>query len=85
MDWVQSNEWRKTLFQQEKSAKEIEEQRVSLKKFYQTQLDEKVNEKLKEFQQQLDSTEEMIRKEFKQSERSIAERAIKQIELITQK
>lgn len=56
-----------------------------MKNFYQAQLDEKVNEKLKEFQRQLDSTEETIRKEFKQSERTIAERAIKQIELISQK
>lgn len=65
--------------------KEMESQRVALKSFYQTQLDELVRTKVDEYQKQLDSMEETIRKETKQNERLIAERAIKQIELINQK
>lgn len=41
--------------------------------------------KVVEYQKQLDSVEESIRKETKQNERIIADRAIKQIELINQK
>lgn len=60
-------------------------QRASLKSFYQTQLDEAVAQKLTEFQQQVDTVETNLRKESKQRERIIAERAIRQMELINQK
>lgn len=60
-------------------------QRISLKKYYQTQLEEVVGEKLKEFQNQLNHVEESLKEEGKQRERLLAERAIKQIELILQK
>lgn len=56
-----------------------------MKSFYQIQLDELVRSKVVEYQKQLDSVEEIIRKETKQNERTIAERAVKQIELINQK
>lgn len=60
-------------------------QRISLKKYYQTQLEEVVGEKLKEFQNQLNHVEDSLKEESKQRERLLAERAIKQIELILQK
>lgn len=60
-------------------------QRISLKAYYQAQLEEVVGEKLKEFQKQLDSVEETLKAEAKRNERLIAERAIKQIELLNQK
>lgn len=65
--------------------KELEMQRLSLKAYYQAQLEQVVGDKLKEFQQQLDSVEEKLKSEARKNERSIAERAIKQIELINQK
>lgn len=65
--------------------KEMDSQRLSLKKFYQNQLEMVVSAKLIEYQKQLDSVEDTLRKEAKQNERTIAERAIKQIELINQK
>lgn len=66
-------------------SKELETQRSNLKSYYQSQLEDVVGEKLKEYQKQLDAVEELLRKEAKQNERQLAERAIKQIELITQK
>lgn len=63
----------------------MESQRAALKVFYQTQLDELVRSKVDEYQKQFDEMEKSIRKETKQNERMIAERALKQIELITQK
>lgn len=65
--------------------KELENQRHSLKTFYQNQLDEAVGQKLTEFQEQMDMVEANMRKEGKQRERLIAERAIRQMELINQK
>lgn len=63
----------------------MESQRAALKVFYQTQLDDLVRAKVDEYQKQFDSMEKSIRKETKQNERFIAEKALKQIELITQK
>lgn len=63
----------------------METQKTALKTFYQSQLDELVRAKVDEYQKQLDSVEDMLRKEAKQIERTIAERAVKQIELINQK
>lgn len=63
----------------------MESQRAALKVFYQTQLDDLVRSKVDEYQKQFDEMEKSIRKETKQNERMIAERALKQIELITQK
>lgn len=63
----------------------MESQRAALKVFYQTQLDDLVRAKVEEYQKQFDSMEKSIRRETKQNERIIAERALKQIELLTQK
>lgn len=63
----------------------MESQRAALKVFYQTQLDDLVRTKVAEYQKQFDEMETSIRKETKQNERAIAERALKQIELLTQK
>lgn len=63
----------------------MESQRAALKVFYQTQLDDLVRAKVEEYQKQFDSMEKSIRRETKQNERVIAERALKQIELLTQK
>lgn len=71
--------------QKEKYLEEMDSQRAALKVFYQTQLDDLVRAKVDEYQKQFDEMEKTIRKETKQNERLIAERAFKQIELITQK
>lgn len=63
----------------------MESQRAALKVFYQTQLDDLVRAKVEEYQKQFDSMEKSIRRETKQNERVIAERALKQIEQLTQK
>ncbi|XP_055316887.1 coiled-coil domain-containing protein 39 [Sitodiplosis mosellana] len=68
-----------------KFLEEMESQRAALKVFYQTQLDDLVRAKVEEYQKQFDSMERSIRRETKQNERIIAERALKQIELLTQK
>lgn len=65
--------------------KELDTQRVTLKSYYQNQLENVVSNKLQEFQKQLDTVEESLQSEAKQRERLIAERAIKQMELINQK
>lgn len=70
---------------QAKIVDEMESQRAALKVFYQTQLDDLVRAKVEEYQKQFDAMEKTIRKETKQNERVIAERALKQIDLITQK
>lgn len=72
-------------YKQSKFLEEMESQRAALKVFYQTQLDDLVRSKVDEYQKQFDDMEKSIRKETKQNERLIAERALKQIELITQK
>lgn len=71
--------------EQAKFIEEMESQRAALKVFYQTQLDELVRSKVDEYQKQFDQMEKSIRRETKQNERIIAERALKQIELLTQK
>lgn len=63
----------------------MESERSALKVFYQTQLDDLVRSKVDEYQKQYDSMEKSIRRETKQNERIIAERALKQIEQLTQK
>lgn len=74
------------LLGKEKSlVKELENQRANLKSYYQAQLEQVVSHKLKEFQEQLDSVEETLKSDAKIRERTIAERAIKQMELINQK
>lgn len=74
------------LLGKEKSlVKELENQRISLKSYYQAQLEQVVTHKLKEFQEQLDLVEETLKSEAKIRERTIAERALKQMELINQK
>lgn len=60
-------------------------QRLSLKAYYQAQLEQVVGEKLNEYQKQLDAVEETLKTEARKNERLIAERAIKQIDLINQK
>lgn len=65
--------------------KELEMQRLSLKSYYQTQLEQVVGDKLKEFQKQMDVVEAALKADARKNERLIAERAIKQIELINQK
>lgn len=65
--------------------KELENQRIGLKSYYQAQLEQVVTHKLKEFQEQLDSVEETLKNDAKIRERTIAERALKQMELINQK
>lgn len=65
--------------------KELENQRFALKSHYQQQLENLVEQKLKEFQSQLDNVEECIKQESKDRERLIAERAIKQLEMINEK
>ncbi|EAT42317.1 AAEL006125-PA [Aedes aegypti] len=72
------------LEEKKKLIKELDVQRLSLKKYYQAQLEDVVADKLKEFQKQLTSVEEQLKSEAKRKERLIAERAIKQIELINQ-
>ncbi|XP_055639002.1 myosin heavy chain, striated muscle isoform X2 [Toxorhynchites rutilus septentrionalis] len=62
--------------------KELDVQRMSLKKYYQSQLEDVVADKLKEFQKQLSSVEEHLKTDAKKKERLLAERAIKQIEMI---
>lgn len=65
--------------------KELESQRVSLKAYYQNQLEQVIGQKLKEFQQQIDNVEDELATNAKQRELLIAERAIKQMGLINQK
>lgn len=65
--------------------KELENQRTGLKSYYQAQLEQVVTHKLKEFQEQLDSVEETLKNDAKIRERTIAERALKQMDLIIQK
>uniref|UniRef100_A0A1Q3F9V9 Uncharacterized protein n=1 Tax=Culex tarsalis TaxID=7177 RepID=A0A1Q3F9V9_CULTA len=64
--------------------KELDVQRLSLKKYYQSQLEDVVGDKLQEFQKQLASVEEQLKSEAKKKQRLLAERAIKQIELINE-
>ncbi|XP_050068910.1 trichohyalin [Anopheles maculipalpis] len=68
-----------------KLLKELEIQRLSLKKYYQSQLEDVVSDKLKEFQKQLATVEEELKEEAKKRERTLTERAKRQIELIDQK
>uniref|UniRef100_A0A182QIX2 Uncharacterized protein n=1 Tax=Anopheles farauti TaxID=69004 RepID=A0A182QIX2_9DIPT len=68
-----------------KLLKELEIQRLSLKKYYQSQLEDVVSDKLKEFQKQLATVEEELKEEAKKRERSLTDRAKRQIELIDQK
>ncbi|CAD7002916.1 unnamed protein product [Ceratitis capitata] len=65
--------------------KKMELQQKSLKSHYQQQLENAVEQKMKEFQQQLDKNEEILKLEGRERERLIAERAVKQIELINEK
>jgi centrobin len=65
--------------------KELESQKYSLKTFYQNQLEKAITAKVKEFQSQMNQVEELLRNDAKHRERLVAERAIKQIELINQK
>uniref|UniRef100_A0A8D8NPC5 Centrobin n=1 Tax=Culex pipiens TaxID=7175 RepID=A0A8D8NPC5_CULPI len=64
--------------------KELDVQRLSLKKYYQSQLEDVVGDKLKEFQHQLLTVEDQLKSDAKKKERLLAERAIKQIELINE-
>uniref|UniRef100_A0A1I8P0P3 Uncharacterized protein n=1 Tax=Stomoxys calcitrans TaxID=35570 RepID=A0A1I8P0P3_STOCA len=65
--------------------KKLDIQQKSLKAHYQQQLEHVVGQKLKEFQEQLDRTEESLKAEARERERLIAERAVKQLELINEK
>lgn len=64
---------------------ELDTQRASLKAFYQQQLNEAVARKLADFQLQVDGVEATLRTEARQRERLLAERAMRQMELIVQK
>nr|XP_040224116.2 rootletin [Anopheles coluzzii] len=68
-----------------KLLKELELQRLTLKKYYQSQLEDVVSDKLKEFQKQLASVEEELKEESRTRERTLTDRAKRQIELIDQK
>ncbi|XP_058130193.1 rho-associated protein kinase 1 [Anopheles ziemanni] len=68
-----------------KLLKELEIQRVSLKKYYQSQLEDVVSDKLKEFQKQLTTVEAELKDESQKKERSLTDRAKRQIELIDHK
>lgn len=70
---------------QKDMVKELEVQRISLKAYYQSQLEQVVSVKVAEFQKQLDTVEETVKAEARRNERMLAEKAIKQIELISQK
>lgn len=72
-------------FLQTNVLKELESQRISLKSYYQQQLEQVVSQKLAEFQTQLDAVEGNVRTEAKEREKLLAERAIKQIEMINTK
>lgn len=63
----------------------MDTQKISLKMYYQKQLEDVVKQKLNEFQNQVDTMHERLKEENKQREHTIAERAIKQMELINQK
>ncbi|XP_067613209.1 uncharacterized protein Cnb [Eurosta solidaginis] len=65
--------------------KKLELQQKTLKSHYQQQLENAVEQKMKEFQQQLDKSEEILKLEARERERLLAERAVKQIELINEK
>ncbi|XP_035782576.1 early endosome antigen 1-like [Anopheles albimanus] len=65
--------------------KELEIQRLSLKKYYQSQLEDVVTDKLNEFQKQLTTVEQELKAEATTKERALADRAKRQIELIDQK
>ncbi|XP_050081477.1 CAP-Gly domain-containing linker protein 1 [Anopheles aquasalis] len=65
--------------------KELEIQRLSLKKYYQSQLEDVVTDKLNEFQKQLTTVEQELKAEAAKKERALADRAKRQIELIDQK
>ncbi|XP_055912762.1 probable DNA double-strand break repair Rad50 ATPase [Eupeodes corollae] len=65
--------------------KKLESQRQGLKLHYQQQLEIVVAQKLKEFQGHLDKVEETLKQEGRDRERLIAERAMKQMELINDK
>lgn len=64
---------------------ELDQQKQSLKSHYQQQLENVVQDKLVQFQEELDKTESTLKAEHKHRENIIAERAIKQITLISQK
>lgn len=64
---------------------ELEQQKHTLKSHYQQQLENVVKDKLVQFQEELDKTEATLKTEHKQREHLIAERAIKQITLISDK
>lgn len=70
---------------QANTKKTLDEQQNYLKNYYQNQLEEVVRKKMEDYQQQLDTIETQVRRETKKTEKLIAERAIKQIELMNLK
>jgi uncharacterized membrane-anchored protein YhcB (DUF1043 family) len=65
--------------------KKLESQKCSLKTHYQNQLEKAVARKVQQFQSQMEQMEETLLGDAKNREHLVAERAIKQIELINQK
>lgn len=63
----------------------METQKSFLKTFYQEQLEKVVTSKLNEFQDQMNKLEDKLHMENKDRERLIAERALRQIQLIVEK
>lgn len=64
---------------------ELETLRASLKHFYQKQLNDVVEQKVRDFQKQMDDLEVNFKMDYLRRERQIAERAIEQMELIFRK
>lgn len=63
----------------------MEIQQKSLKQHYQQQMENVVAKKLQEFQVQLDKSEENLKAEARERERLLADRAVKQLEMINEK
>ncbi|XP_030373252.1 cilia- and flagella-associated protein 58 [Scaptodrosophila lebanonensis] len=65
--------------------KKLETQQKTLKLHYQQQLENVVAHKLKDFQEQLDKSADQLKTEARERERLIADRAVKQLEMINEK
>lgn len=68
-----------------KLIKELDMQRMSLKNYYQAQLESALEAKVTEFQEKLEKFQEEIKEEADSRERHYTERAINQMELIVKK
>lgn len=64
---------------------QLEKTKVELKEFYQNQVENIVQEKLKEFQTQLSAAEKVLQKEIEVRERAVTDLAVKQVQQIVEK